>query len=1303
MRRFVMIIVVLAILVSVGGSDLLVLPVVQADGFIDFENGVDGEPIRSSIPGLQFTTTEGYDWVYGDWRTGEYNGPYPDGSYYSNGHFFAWLGPNQGAGRIDFTQGCATYLQVWVSSAAGLTADAYYSNGALADTASVAGNLDTGRLARLRVEAPPGDCFSYVILHDTGNRWLIDDLSTDAGGVPATRPPVVLLPGLMGSQLWNNNSCVFLDYEVWPAPGLLIDPWDVHLKALLLAENGQDEASHCDHIYPADIIRRALVDFYGPIIDHLDSVGFEVHPFAYDWRLDLRGAADRLDDFVDDILADSESDQVNIVDHSLGGLLARHYVTSSWARAAKVEQVISVGTPFLGAPKALKALRWGDNLPIKQLANIGLVYAPRVKDIAQNSPAMYQILPTRRYFDVNSGGYYRVEGQIQNWYQTRTVTLADHNDNLVYDAENFHAAAMDDWGSIQLDVAYRLIVGTGQEGTIGELHEYTTYDWLGRPKTTWDIAVTNGDGTVPLHSADLKGHGYDYSGSVPIWYTNDLDHSALIKEQYVMDFIAALLASPPNSAAMTQAQASARPPDPLAPGLYRGSPDRFAEPKHHDTVPPTPPEMAQQPFALDGGQIAAYGAVALHVYDQSGNHTGPIGDDRVELGIPASGYIELGDAVFVSVPAGAMYSVKVESEGAEDFDLRFRNIQGVDTDLIRRTVTYADARIGPQGTAEVAYDPHDSGSPRSLAVDDDGDGRVDHYMPPTGDLGPGESTDMVAPTVTLHLDGQIGPHGWYVGPVVVTITAVDNQTGVAKVEYSADRGQNVLAYTGPFTVQAEQVSILTAQATDRAGNKGWATIRIGPFRTYVPISSSQTSNHAPNVPRNPSPPDGATNQSVDVNLSWIGGDPNGDTVTYDVYLEANDSTPDVRVSHNKYDTIYDPGTLSAGTHYYWQVIARDEHGATSTGTVWDFTTIPANRIEDDELVLLDGSGRIKVVDTNVPSGFEPVDWQSDTTGWTAVTLGDFNGDGDQEILATKGATAQIFDPVVQPGYAEVAGQWSISSPYVWYDMDTGDIDGDGRDEIVLLRSDAAGDILSRLLVYDGDAAGTSWTKTKELTHGARWDDVALGDVNADGKEDVGLIRPDDNLLLILNPAANWTNLHENAYNFTWKDLEMVNVEKTSGADKTEIALSRKGVLGELNSILVFRWKTGTALEDVWGGKFYPYFDDLEGADLNGDGDEELIMYRDTDDVDVTLIARNPLGSSMRTFEPTGSNSPHGGWLDMETGDIDGDGKDEVILVRSDKYRIYDRPEASDNFNDVSGSFRGSFAIGDLDGSEVSSG
>ena len=357
---------------------------------------------------------------------------------------------------------------------------------------------------------------------------------------------------------------------------------------------------------------------------------------------------------------------------------------------------------------------------------------------------------------------------------------------------------------------------------------------------------------------------------------------------------------------------------------------------------------------------------------------------------------------------------------------------------------------------------------------------------------------------------------------------------------------------------------------------------------------------------------------------------------------------------------------------------------------------------DDELVLLDGSGRIKIVDTNVPSGYEPVNWQSDSTGWTKVTLGDFNGDGDQEILAFKGGTAKLFDPVVQPGYAEVTGEWSIPSPYVWYDMDTGDIDGDGRDEIVLLRTDATDGNKSRLLAYDGGTAGTSWFKVQELPHGALWDDVALGDVNADGKEDVGLIRSEDKLLLIFNPAAGWSKLHEQSYDFTWLDLEMINADQTRGVH--EVALSRKVPQAYFNTVLVFYWQSSTStLQDLWGDKFYPYFNDIEGADLNGDGDDELIMYRNTADVDVTLVARNPAGSTMRTFEPTGTNSPHDGWLDLEAGDIDGDGRDEVILVRSDKYRIYDRPEASDSYNDVSGSFLGSFAVGNVDGQGIVAG
>lgn len=150
---------------------------------IDFENGIDRTPIRSTITGLEFTTTDGYDWVYADWRAGTYCGPCPylpagcGASYFSDGNFFAWLGENQGRGVITFTASYATYVKIGYSADSGLTIEAYDSTGSMVDSASGAGNLNTCKLDELRVDAPG---MAYVIIHDTGNYWLIDNLDTDA-------------------------------------------------------------------------------------------------------------------------------------------------------------------------------------------------------------------------------------------------------------------------------------------------------------------------------------------------------------------------------------------------------------------------------------------------------------------------------------------------------------------------------------------------------------------------------------------------------------------------------------------------------------------------------------------------------------------------------------------------------------------------------------------------------------------------------------------------------------------------------------------------------------------------------------------------------------------------------------------------------------------------------------------------------------------------------------------------------------------------------------------------------------------
>jgi murein tripeptide amidase MpaA len=153
----------------------LFLAALTAGRVMDFEDGVDAQPIRSTIPGMTFTTTEGFDWVYGDERLPNYNvqpAPDPSGPFASDGHFFAWLGPNQGEGRIDFTDTSLKTVALSYSSFATLFLEAYNSADQLIATTSGPGNLGTGRLDKLSIS---GD-IAYVKVHDVGNTWLIDNL-----------------------------------------------------------------------------------------------------------------------------------------------------------------------------------------------------------------------------------------------------------------------------------------------------------------------------------------------------------------------------------------------------------------------------------------------------------------------------------------------------------------------------------------------------------------------------------------------------------------------------------------------------------------------------------------------------------------------------------------------------------------------------------------------------------------------------------------------------------------------------------------------------------------------------------------------------------------------------------------------------------------------------------------------------------------------------------------------------------------------------------------------------------------------
>ncbi|MCX6660993.1 MAG: Ig-like domain-containing protein [Euryarchaeota archaeon] len=97
----------------------------------------------------------------------------------------------------------------------------------------------------------------------------------------------------------------------------------------------------------------------------------------------------------------------------------------------------------------------------------------------------------------------------------------------------------------------------------------------------------------------------------------------------------------------------------------------------------------------------------------------------------------------------------------------------------------------------------------------------------------------------------------------------------------------------------------------------------------------------PNIPNTPDPADGSMNVLVSAVLSWKGGDPDNDTVKYDVYFGTSSSP--LKVSSNQSNTSYDPiGNLAFNTTYHWQIVAWDNNNETSSGPLWVFTTVKGN-------------------------------------------------------------------------------------------------------------------------------------------------------------------------------------------------------------------------------------------------------------------------------------------------------------------------------------------------------------------------
>lgn len=97
------------------------------------------------------------------------------------------------------------------------------------------------------------------------------------------------------------------------------------------------------------------------------------------------------------------------------------------------------------------------------------------------------------------------------------------------------------------------------------------------------------------------------------------------------------------------------------------------------------------------------------------------------------------------------------------------------------------------------------------------------------------------------------------------------------------------------------------------------------------------SNHLPFAPTLVAPELNAEIDGTSTTLSWSASDIDGDTLTYDVYLDTNED-PTTLVSENLSGTTFNATNLTAASTYYFKVVVKDDKGGVSVGQVWSFTT-----------------------------------------------------------------------------------------------------------------------------------------------------------------------------------------------------------------------------------------------------------------------------------------------------------------------------------------------------------------------------
>ena len=342
-------------------------------------------------------------------------------------------------------------------------------------------------------------------------------------------PLIVVIPGIGGSELADASGAIVYRAGLGPLARVGLDP------SVLDPNN---ELRPVGLIGPCSLICWQLITGYDGLLNGISKVlglprgrvvtagadlvdpDATVVAFPYDFRRSVEQIANDLDRVVRER---AQGRRVVLVAHSMGGLIASWW----WAflsEGIEVDQIITLGTPYRGAAKALNVLVNG--------MRIGPYVPQAVTDTVRTWDSVFDLLPHYQVVDGNTRCRYPYE--LPSGITSAVAGFAGKARKAYQENQRLHKALVNkvaESGRNPFTVYY-----SQGHATLGHASIDTHSDGLvvakGNPRAipaSWD----GGDGTVPAFSAIPDIVESDFSR----WRRLAGKHQGLVEEKPVFEHV----------------------------------------------------------------------------------------------------------------------------------------------------------------------------------------------------------------------------------------------------------------------------------------------------------------------------------------------------------------------------------------------------------------------------------------------------------------------------------------------------------------------------------------------------------------------------------------------------------------------------------------------------------------------------------------------------------------------------------------------------------------------------------------------